>query len=357
MTPSGAQFAAYRLPLDPAVATAAGRFEARRGWWVGVQVAGCQGLGEAAPWPGFGAGFEAVSGWLVRPEHSPPPEVRAALSLARADAQARLAGVSLAQFWGAEVFEVRGHVGVADAEAALRCGARTLKIKVAAAPLAEDVARIVAIRAARPEADLRLDANGGWDLTTTLAALAALAPQRIKSIEQPLAVDAPLSAWVEVHAAARWLGVAIFADESVGDLARFEALLAARALDGVVLKPAVLGGFVATRALALRAVAAGLEVCVTHTCDSPIGRLGALHAALALAAEVPNLSVGLDGGPDGPGNAVLEGCRRGPGVWGIPPGAGLGLDEETRQTMQARFAGSALHLPVLEGEFCAGVRT
>lgn len=322
----------YRLPLPAPIRTAQGRFTAREGWWIRLEDdAGRVGWGEVATWPGFGAGrvaaqaevARAVPACAGRPVAQDPiaatPEVQHGLTLALADLRAQAAGLSLAEWLapGAPT-AAASHVLVADAAAAEATSAAALKIKVGAGPLAEDVQRVQAIRAARPDAALRVDANGAWDRPTAAAALSALAPLQPAWVEQPLAPSEPPEALAALRGPCP-----IAADEAVTGPAALRALLAADAVDVVVLKPMFVGGPAATLALGRAARAAGLQICITHALGSAVERWAAVHVACALAADGP-VAGGLLGGPatpgwDGPADADGQVQRpTGPGLGGAP---------------------------------------
>lgn len=301
----------YALPFATPVTTARGTFATRRGWhvWIG------EACGDVAPWPGFGAGLAAVRADLdaARPH---TPEVRGATATAAAVAEARAAGQPLARLLAPAAAEaVESHVLVHNAATARQTPARALKVKVGAAPLADDVARVGQIRAARPEARLRLDANGAWAGAASFEAVRALAAFEPEWIEQP--TDDPealrqLRAWAPIAA-----------DEAVTDAAALEALLAAEAVDVVVLKPAFVGGARAAVELGRRARAAGVGVCVTHALGSAVDRWTAVHVACALAADGP-VAAGLGGGPTDPldpgpqlGADGWVRCPGGPGLGGV----------------------------------------
>lgn len=168
---------------------------------------------------------------------------------------------------------------------------RAVKIKVGAQDLASDLARVIEIRAALPAGiAIRLDANGAYRPEQAIAFLGQLEGLGVVAIEQPVAPGDP-QAMAQVR---REAGVSVLADEGVLDLAELEAHLAADAIDGVVLKPMLLGGISRGYRMAERAADAGLGVSVTTTFESAIGR----RAALELAASVPGtlLSSGLDTG-------------------------------------------------------------
>lgn len=167
----------------------------------------------------------------------------------------------------------------AAAERALAAGCGTVKIKVAAPgqSLAEDVARVAAVRAALPMARLRVDANGAWTLHEARSALAALGDFDLEYAEQPCATVEELA-----KLRACGLGVAIAADESIRRAADPHRVKELAAADVVVLKVQPLGGV--TNCLRL-AAELDLPVVVSSAVETSIG----LAAGLALAAALPGL--------------------------------------------------------------------
>ena len=70
-------------------------------------------------------------------------------------------------------------------------GCRTVKVKVAETgqDLAQDVARVAAVRdALGPDGAIRVDANGAWDVATAALAVARLAQHGLEYVEQPLSL-------------------------------------------------------------------------------------------------------------------------------------------------------------------------
>lgn len=179
--------------------------------------------------------------------------------------------------------EVNGIVPALDpaaaAERAIASGCRTIKIKVASQgqSLDDDVARVAAVRNALPEARLRVDANGGWNLAEAKVAVAELAPFGLEYVEQPCA-------GVEDLARLRALepGMAIAADESIRRAEDPMRVKRAGAADVAILKVQPLGG--ARRCLAL-AEELGLPVVVSSAVETSVG----LAAGVALAAALPEL--------------------------------------------------------------------
>ena len=94
-------------------------------------------------------------------------------------------------------------------------GCRTAKVKVAGGDvsLADDVARVAAVRAALgPEGRIRVDANGNWNVDEAEHAAHALEPFDLEYIEQPCATVEEL---VELRRRVRYMGIPVAADESV----------------------------------------------------------------------------------------------------------------------------------------------
>lgn len=162
-------------------------------------------------------------------------------------------------------------------------GCRTAKVKVAerGGSLAEDVARVEAVRdVLGPEGRVRVDANGGWGLEEASVALEALAAFGLEYAEQPCARVGELAELRRRLDGA----VRIAADESVRKPSDPLAVVRAQAADVLVLKPQPLGG--ATRALAI-ADAAGLPVVASSALETSVG----LAAAVRFAAALPDFDL------------------------------------------------------------------
>jgi L-Ala-D/L-Glu epimerase len=210
-----------------------------------------------------------------------------------------------------------------EARALVQDGFRTLKLKVADAPLDEDLARVAVVRdAVGPDVRIRVDANGGWDEATALEALRRLARLDLELCEQPVRDAATMR---RLRGAT---SVAIAADESLADAAtRDDAIEAA---DVLVLKPMVLGGVVPALLLARRS---GRPAVVTTSLDGCIARLGAAHLAAAISGTVydvgrklsPNYAAGL-----ATGRLLAEDVCEDPappagGIVRLPDAPGLGF--------------------------------
>ncbi|AMB41407.1 MULTISPECIES: o-succinylbenzoate synthase [Paenarthrobacter] len=158
-----------------------------------------------------------------------------------------------------------------------------VKVKVAerGQDVAEDIARVTAVREALPDASIRVDANGGWDVDQAVGALGRLSAVGLEYAEQPVPTIKGL-AEVRRRLAATGIPVPIAADESVRKEEDPLRVAKAGAADLIVVKVAPLGGV--ARALDIVAQA-GLPAVVSSALDTSVG----IRAGLALAAALPSL--------------------------------------------------------------------
>lgn len=227
--------------------------------------------------------FEGPEGWT---EFSPFPEYD------DAEASAWLAA-AIDFGWAAQPAPVRTRIAVNATVPAVDAasvagvlarfdGCRTAKVKVAEAGqrLADDVARVRAVREAMgPEGRIRVDANGGWNVDEAEHALHALAEFDLEYAEQPCASVDEL---VELRRRVKYMGIPIAADESVRRAADPLAVARAGAADIIVVKAQPLGGV--RRALEI-VDEAGLSAVVSSALDTSVG----LSMGVALAAALPEL--------------------------------------------------------------------
>ena len=175
---------------------------------------------------------------------------------------------------------------------------------------------MAAVRAAAgPQAMLRLDANGAWDVEQAVRAIEALAPAGLELVEEPT------HGLAAVRAGAR-AGRRPGRDRR--DVRRARARSAAGVADAVCLKVSRCGGIGPLLAAAALVRASGAEIYLASTLDGPLGVAAALHAAAALASRGPlphcglatlGLFEGLDD-PLPPREGAIE----------LPAAPGLGVD-------------------------------
>lgn len=292
-----------------------GASQRRRGWWLTVTSHdGLVGVGDAAPWPVFGAAPGKVLEELTQlsatlrgaaladvlanqGEHAATSEAAHALETALLAIVAQREGVPLCRLLAPSPEPwVRSHVLVSTpaeatqtfqafqaAQAALAAtrtevaaaDAAILKLKLSR-PVNEAIRLTRAVCAAAPGLALRLDANGAFSLPDALELIDALSDLKPAWVEQPVADLADFTAL-------RGRGVALAADESV---VGHPLAVVASVADVLVIKPMFVGGVRAAVRLARQARALGRTVCITHALESSVGRHAALHVAAAVGGGV-----------------------------------------------------------------------
>src|SRR2546428_7122584 len=219
------------------------------------------------------------------------PFARAAVEMALWDLNGKALGVPVHRLLGGRVRDrvpLSWSLAVADHDAEVEearakgaRGHRIFKIKTAALPLAEDIARIKRLREALgPDISLRVDANQGWDRSTALKAIRALEAWNLDFVEQPVP-RWDLEGMAEI---AKRVSVPIMADESC--FSPHDALAIAR-LGGVSilgLKVTKSAGISNTLAIARIAEAAGMTCYVGCMIETSLGTAAYLHLALATAS-------------------------------------------------------------------------
>jgi len=309
---------------------------------------GCEGVGEgssvdwlaAAPSPAVASTFrilvERIRGgglseadlleWSI--DANAPAAVRAAVQTALLDLEARRRGCSMAAVLGATdpclPMPVSALIGddepvamAREAAGHARRGIASFKVKVGRRHLADDVARVAAVRKAiGSDAKLRLDANAAWSLDEAKRALDVLAPAQAEFIEEPLR-DA---------AGTVLLGIAtrIALDESITNSDDLERAIARGGFSVLVLKLERVGGPLAALAMADRATRAGLGIVFTDSIESAVGRAATAHVAAAAyerSATYP-VAVGLGG------LFLLDDGDRAEGeILVLGPGLGIDIDQ------------------------------
>ena len=154
-----------------------------------------------------------------------------------------------------------------------------VKIKVAepGQTLQDDLDRIHQVREHYPDARIRLDANGNWDIETALKIAKIIYKENVplEYLEQPVKTIAEMA---ELKLKLQEFNIKIAADESVRKVSDPLAVAQANAADILVLKVAPLGGI--NNALHI-AKEAGLPVVVSSALETSVGiSMGAQLAAL-----------------------------------------------------------------------------
>ena len=199
----------------------------------------------------------------------PPGGARNAIDCAFWDLEAKQAGQPVWQLAGLEpprplpsTLTLGADAPAAMAEAALAIDRQApVKVKLTG-DVEEDIARIAAIRAARPDAWIGVDANQGYTLETLPRLLPALLDAKVAQLEQPLARGRE----ADLDGLERPLP--FIADESALSLADTPSLVGR--FDAVNIKLDKCGGLTEGLAIARQARGLGLDVMVGNMMGSSL---------------------------------------------------------------------------------------
>lgn len=265
----------------------------RHGFW--LRLADDAGWGEGTIPPYYGIPDEAMTAvWQTaaqRPDPFPddpaqipawigddgPAPARCALDLALHDRIGRLRGQPLHQLLGLpqpQPLPTSFTIGLDTPEAMAEMArqiphAPIIKVKLGSE---DDEAIIAAIRAARPDVKLRVDANVAWDPDTAVRRITALLPYDLEMVEQPTPKeDITGMGYVQAR-----VDVPIVADESVQTLTDVEALAAA-GVQGINLKLMKVGGLAPGLQMARRARDLGLRLMLGCMVETSLGVTAMAH--------------------------------------------------------------------------------
>jgi len=198
-------------------------------------------------------------------------DAKAAIEMACVDLASRVYGVPVSTYLGGAVrheFLFNAWIGIlspdeaaAEARKWFDHGFRSAKIKVGG-NIEADRERVKAVRAAvGREMALRIDANAGYDVDTSIKLARLMAPFDLQLFEQPVAAD-DIAGLARVRREAD--GIPIMADEAIVDHRTLVEVIRAGAADIVKLKVMKNGGFLRTQRMAATAEAAGIRVVIGH---------------------------------------------------------------------------------------------
>ncbi len=274
--------------------------------WVRVEADGVEGWGEASP---FSIGtYRETTEYLLEsaralPDlleplhptqrqvveeqlktHNLPSALRCAVDVALHDWLGKRVGMPLWKLWGLNcerIVPTTVTIGINPPDVARQrvrdwlalTGARALKVKLGSPEGIEaDKAMFSAVREETPQGVvLRVDANGGWNLTDALTMCRWLAERGVEYVEQPLPKGME-DALPELY---RRSPLPIFADESVFTSA--DVVRLADRVHGVNLKLMKCGGPTEALRIVHTARACGLQVMYGCYSDSSLAITAAVH--------------------------------------------------------------------------------
>ena len=269
--------------------------ETRQAFW--LRLPGDEGWGEGTIPPYYGVADDAMEAvWRAAAESGRelpddpteieawvggqgPAPARCALDLALYDRIARRHGLPLYELLGLPKpapMPTSFTIAIDTPEAMARMAAENRHMPIIKVKLGsdDDESRLKAIRAARPDARLRVDANAGWSLQEAIYQVQALESYDLEMIEQPLPKD-QIEAMGEVQTHTH---LPLVADESVQTLQDVERLAAA-GVRGINLKLMKVGGLTLGLRILKRARELGLQVMLGCMVETSLGTTAMAHLA------------------------------------------------------------------------------
>jgi L-alanine-DL-glutamate epimerase-like enolase superfamily enzyme len=244
--------------------------------YYGVETAAIEALWQAAadrqdPFPDDPAG---ISAWVGR---EGPAPARAALDLALHDRLGKLNDKPIHRLLDLpqpRVLASSFTIGIDTPEAMAAAASRIPEFPIIKVKLGsdDDRARLAAIRAARPDVILRIDANAAWSADEALRQIEQILPYDLEMIEQPVARD-DFAGMAAVQAACP---IPVVADESVQSLADVEKL-AAGGVQGINVKLMKVGGLAPAVQILERARDLGLRVMLGCMIETSLGVTAMAH--------------------------------------------------------------------------------
>ncbi len=136
----------------------------------------------------------------------------------------------------------------------------------------DDVARVAAVRAARPDARIYVDANAAWSPDEAIRQIKALEPYHLEMIEQPTPKeDIEGMGYAQAHSK-----TPLVADESVRSLADVEALAKA-GVQGINLKLMKIGGLIPALEMLRRGRELGIKIMLGCMSETALGVTAMAH--------------------------------------------------------------------------------
>lgn len=224
--------------------------------------------------------------------------IKAAVDIAFHDAQGRTLDLPLFQLLGGQahpvltqpyVISIKTPASIAvEAQTAIDAGFTEFKLKVGRDD-GDDIQRIWALRRAiGGQANLRVDANQGWDRSTALHVIRETSDCTIDWYEQPL----PAHDVAGMAALRRATDARLMVDEGVHTPPDLVRVLRLSAADMVNIKLMKAGGIKPSLALVSMAEAADMPCQIGSMVESAIATTAGIHVAFARSNVVSNELVG-----------------------------------------------------------------
>jgi len=297
----------YRIPFQTPFNTANGTFNERKGLLIKLETDAGTIYSEAAPLPGYSIeNFDDVLAWLknhrdldlstgmntVKKKASelPPPAIQFAIDALfwqkiALEKQKPLHTVLFESSDTPIAMPMNATIGLSahakaiqNAERFVQKGYQTLKIKIGS-DLGQSFDIISEIRRNHPDVALRVDANQSLSLGDAKELLTELEPLNIAYIEEPLKAEERHN----LETLKQHSSIKLAADESIRAAADITQIAENAIFDILILKPMQLGSFRNLFSVMKSVFNTGLQIVLTSSLESAVGRLITAHLAVGLS--------------------------------------------------------------------------
>jgi len=371
MTAVSAAMHPFKVPLRSPLTTKSGTIRHREGFLVSFTSCGITGWGEASPLPGWskeslqqteaalwiavtcinaigdyaelrapGTRLPSIVASLERTPHAQAGFAGAWMDLLAQQEQRSVSELTLHRMAGqghaihnrepAKAVRVNALISgnspsdvETAASAAAALGYNAVKLKVGITDPKTDISRVSAARSAiGPDCELRLDANGAWDVGAAIDVLSSVKHLDIAFCEEPT------NDVVDTDYVGTRSGVTVAVDESALEIDDYLYALEI-GIEVVIVKPQALGTISESWARNICAHDEGARVIVTSFLDSAIGVAHALHFAACIdpaldTPEIHGLATSALLADD-----IAEPFAVVDGTISVPAGPGLGISPKT----------------------------
>jgi o-succinylbenzoate synthase len=306
-------YSPYTLKLKSSFETAHGKFDKRKGFMISIKnSAGVEGLGDIAPFPEIGSetfkdAEQALKNIMLDlkidltdiresfkellSNYNLLPSLRHGTEQALLNLICKEKNVTIDKLLGLNlkrIININASIGILPedetikkAKKIIELGFRTLKIKTGRDNFEEDYNRIKALRDEfGNDVNLRIDANGKWELDEAVKYLSKLKELNLEYAEQPVS---SLENFIKLKSR---ISVPLAADESIRTIKDAENFIKKNALDYLILKPMIIGGLLPTLEIIDLAENNNITPVITSSFESAIGKANAVIAAATVNNEV-----------------------------------------------------------------------
>ncbi len=304
-------YSPYKLELKSSFETAHGKFNKRKGFIVSIKNSvGVEGLGDTAPFPEIGSEtfkdaeqalknikldlkidladiMESFKELLI--DYDSLPSLRHGIEQALLNLICKEKNITIDKLLGLNlkrIININASIGflpedetIKKAKKLIESGFRTLKIKTGRDNFEDSCIKVIREEFGN-DVNLRIDANGKWELDEAVKYLSKLKELNLEYAEQPVS---SLENFIKLKSR---ISVPLAADESIRTIKDAENFIKKNALDYLILKPMIIGGLLPTLEIIDLAENNNITPVITSSFESAIGKANAVIAAATVNNEV-----------------------------------------------------------------------